>query len=88
MLRRGAPVRAGLGPQQIDDFLSRLASEGSAYGPFQQMLHRRRTEDGVEDAGIHRVRVAQWQRAEGTGRIPVGDGVLNIVAVPIQDEVV
>lgn len=73
----------GLGPSQIDDFLSRLAADGSAHGPFQHMLHRVRTEDGLEDAGVHRVRIAQWQRSEGTGRIPHGDGILNIVSVPI-----
>lgn len=76
----------GLGPEQIDAFLSRLAADGSSHGPFQRMLHKRRTEEGVEEDGIHRVRVAQWQRSEGTGRIPFGDGVLNLVAVEIQDE--
>ena len=47
------------------------------------MIHLARTEDGWEERGRHRIRVAQWQRSEATGKNPYGDGVLNIIAVKI-----
>jgi hypothetical protein len=72
-----------VGPTQLDDFLSRLSAEGSAYGPYSSMIHLAKTEEGWEEKGRYRVRVAQWQRSEGTGKVPYGDGVLNIIQVPI-----
>lgn len=72
----------GLGPTQIDDYLSRLTSEGSTDGPFVTMIHKR-NKDG--EPSTHRVRVAQWQRSEMPGDVPYGDGVLNIIAVPVAE---
>ena len=72
----------GVGPTQIDAHLSRLTAEGASKGPFARMLHRR---DADGEPAEYRVRVAQWQRAESTGDVPYGDGVANIIQVPIQD---
>lgn len=72
----------GNGPQAIDEFLNSLTVEGSSKGPFSKLLHRRKADGTV---GTYRIRAAQWQRAESTGNVPFGDGVLNLIMVPIQE---
>lgn len=72
----------GNGPTDIDEFLSKLSAEGSSKGPFSRMIHKIAA-DGT--SATYRIRVAQWQRAELPGIAPLGDGVLNIIEVPVVD---
>lgn len=73
----------GIGPNEIDDFLARLAAEGSRFGPFSEMTHSRLSNG---EPGKYRVRVAQWFYAGGTGEDERKVGMLNIITIPIYGE--